>query len=76
MAREAPPRVKITKEEGRRILALFEILRDVPPADRVARIHAEGLSEAGHQRLEKMLMLSDRTSRLMESMDLTSIRRP
>lgn len=55
----------IGPEEGKRILALFEALRDLPKTDRTERVLAESLSAAGRDRLMRMFALVDRTANMM-----------
>lgn len=62
------PNSPISVEEGRRILALFEALRDLPAGERAERIAAAALSPAGRDRLLRMLGLVDRTEAMMDTL--------
>lgn len=62
----------IGPEEGKRILTLFDALRDLSEEDRTERLLAESLSAAGRERLMRMFALVDRTANMMNRLRINS----
>lgn len=58
----------LSAEEARRILVLFEHLRDLPEGERQRHLDSQALRSSSRRRLERMLRLVDEDTESLEQL--------